>query len=253
VKTKISVLAVAAFLILGVTTPVQAATSGGSCSTAGAKTKIGKSDYVCAKNPFFSTTKLTWVWDGCIELNTDWAAGNKEAVDALRASEANRAIQIEPVGAPLRDLIIWNSLIAYKKSDVVYYGSTYYSATKSSTNKAPTSANIGSKKFWLVHQPTNANSRIGQMPAPATVLTVANAQIAALTSAAVRTTNASLKSRLNDLSSSLAVKAAALEAGKAPIQSVVDSVDGALGEFKNAYSLMLMIRSTVKDKCNPKY
>jgi hypothetical protein len=253
VKTKISVLAVAAFLILGVTTPVQAATSGGSCSTAGAKTKIGKSDYVCAKNPFFSTTKLTWVWDGCIELNTDWAAGNKEAVDALQASEANRAIQIEPVGAPLRDLIIWNSLIAYKKSDVVYYGSTYYSATKSSTNKAPTSANIGSKKFWVVHQPTNANSRIGQMPAPATVLTVANAQIAALTSAAVRTTNASLKSRLNDLSSSLAVKAAALEAGKAPIQSVVDSVDGALGEFKNAYSLMLMIRSTVKDKCNPKY
>ena len=252
-KTKISVLAVAAFLILGVTTPVQAATSGGSCSTAGAKTKIGKSDYVCAKNPFFSTTKLTWVWDGCIELNTDWAAGNKEAVDALRGSEANRAIQIEPVGAPLRDLIIWNSLIAYKKSDVVYYGSTYYSATKSSTNKAPTSANIGSKKFWVVHQPTNANSRIGQMPAPATVLTTANAQIAALTSAAVRTTNASLKSRLNDLSSSLATKVATLEANKAPIQSVVDSIDGALGEFKNAYSLMLMIRSTVKDKCNPKY
>ena len=252
-KTKISVLAVAAFLILGVTTPVQAATAGGSCSTAGAKTKIGKSDYVCAKNPFFSTTKLTWVWDGCIELNTDWAAGNKEAVDALRGSEANRAIQIEPVGAPLRDLIIWNSLIAYKKSDVVYYGSTYYSATKSSTNKAPTSANIGSKKFWVVHQPTNANSRIGQMPAPATVLTTANAQIAALTSAAVRTTNASLKSRLNDLSSSLATKVATLEANKAPIQSVVDSIDGALGEFKNAYSLMLMIRSTVKDKCNPKY
>ena len=252
-KTKISVLAVAAFLILGVTTPVQAATAGGSCTTAGAKTKIGKSDYVCAKNPFFSTTKLTWVWDGCIELNTDWAAGNKEAVDALRASEANRAIQIEPVGAPLRDLIMWNSLIAYKKSDVVYYGSTYYSATKSSTNRPPTAANIGSTKFWVVHQPTNANSRIGQMPAPATVLTTANAQIAALTSAAVRTTNASLKSRLNDLSSSLAAKAATLEANKSPIQSVVDSIDGALGEFKNAYSLMLMIRSTVRDKCNPRY
>jgi len=251
VKTKISVLAVAAFLILGVTTPVQAATAGGSCTTAGAKAKIGKNDYVCAKNPFFSTTKLTWVWDGCIELNTDYAVGNKEAVDALRAAEANRAIQIEPVGAPLRDVITWNSLIAYKKSDVVYYGSTYYSATKSSTNKAPTSANIGSKKFWVVHQPTNANSRIGQMPAPAIVLTTANAQIAALTSAAGRTTNASLKTRLNDLSSSLTVKVAALEAGKAPIQSVVDSIDGALGEFKNAYSLMLMIRSTVRDKCKP--
>ena len=250
-KTKISVLAVAAFLILGVTTPVQAATAGGSCTTAGAKAKIGKNDYVCAKNPFFSTTKLTWVWDGCIELNTDYAVGNKEAVDALRAAEANRAIQIEPVGAPLRDVIMWNSLIAYKKSDVVYYGSTYYSATKSSTNKAPTSANIGSKKFWVVHQPTNANSRIGQMPAPAQVLTTANAQIAALTSAAGRTTNTTQKTRLNDLSSSLAVKVAALEAGKAPIQSVVDSIDGALGEFKNAYSLMLMIRSTVRDKCKP--
>lgn len=252
-KTKISVLAVAAFLILGVTTPVQAATAGGSCPTAGATIKIGKNDYVCAKNPFFNTTKLTWVWDGCIELNTDYAVGNKEAIDALRASEANRAIQIEPVGAPLRDLIMWNSLIDYKKSDVVYYGSTYYSATKASTNKAPTAANIGAKKFWVVHQPTNANARIGQMPAPAGVITTANAQVAALTAAAVRTTNATQKSRLNELSASLAGKIATLEANKTAIQSVVDSIDGALGEFRNAYSLMLMIRSTVRDKCNPKY
>lgn len=250
-KTKISVLAVAAFLILGVTTPVQAATAGGSCTTAGAKAKIGKNDYVCAKNPFFNTTKLTWVWDGCIELNTDYAVGNKEAVDALRAAEANRAIQIEPVGAPLRDVIMWNSLIAYKKSDVVYYGSTYYSATKASTNKAPTATNIGAKKFWVVHQPTNANSRIGQMPAPAQVISTANSQIASLTSSAARTTNATQKSRLNELSASLTSKVATLEANKAPIQSVVDSIDGALGEFKNAYSLMLMIRSTVRDKCRP--
>jgi len=255
VKTKISVLAVAAFLILGVTTPVQAATAGGTCSTAGAKTKIGKNNYICAKNPFFNTTKLTWVWDGCLEFNNDpeYIASKKEGTAVLRQIELERRNQIEPVGAPLRDLIMWNSLIAYKKSDVVYYGSTYYSATKSSTNKAPTSTNIGATKFWVVHQPTNANARIGQMPAPAKVITTANAQIAALTSAAVRTTNVSLKSRLNDLSSSLAVKVAALEAGKAPIQSVVDSIDGALGEFKNAYSLMLMIRSTVKDKCNPRY
>ena len=142
-KKKISALALTGFLIFGLATPVQAATSGGSCTKAGATAKIGKNNYVCAKNPFFSTTKLTWVWDGCIELNTDYAVGNKEAVDALRASEANRAFQIEPVGAPLRDVIVWNSLIAYKKSDVVYYGATYYSATKSSTNKAPTSTNIG--------------------------------------------------------------------------------------------------------------
>jgi hypothetical protein len=44
-----------------------------------------------------------------------------------------------------------------------------------------------------------------------------------------------------------------LESNKAAIQSVVDSIDPALEEFRNAYSLMLMIKSTVKDKCNPRY
>jgi PKD repeat protein len=253
VKKKISALALTGFLILGIASPVQAATAGGSCPTAGATAKIGKNDYVCAKNPFYNTTKLTWVWDGCIELNTDYVAGNKEAVDALRASESSRAIQIEPVGEPLRDLITWNSLITYKKSDVVYYANTYYSATKAGTNKAPTAANIGAKKFWVVYNPTNANSKIGQMPAPAMVLTMANAQVASLTSAAVKTTNAALKVQYNDLSSSLATKISALESGKAAIQAVVDSIDPALAEFKNSYSLMLMIRSTIKDKCNPKY
>lgn len=250
---KISVVALTTFLIFGVTTPVQAATSGASCPTAGATTKIGKNDYVCAKNPFFNSTKLTWVWDGCIELNTDYAVGNKEAVDALRASESNRAVQIEPVGAPLRDLITWNALITYKKSDVVYYGNTYYAATKTSVNKAPTSKNIGATKFWVVSKPTNANSKIGQMPAPAKVLTTANAQIAALTAAAVKQTNAATKVKYNELSSSLATKVSTLEGAKSAIQSVVDSIDPALEEFKNTYALMLLIKSTIKDKCNPKY
>ena len=91
------------------------------------------------------------------------------------------------------------------------------------------------------------------MPAPAKVLTSANAQVAALTAAAVKTTNADLKSKYNTLSSSLATKISALESNKAAIQSVVDSIDPALEEFRNAYSLMLMIKSTVKDKCNPRY
>ncbi len=250
---KISAVALTGFLIFGVTTPVQAATSGGSCTTAGATTKIGKNDYICAKNPFFSTTKLTWVWDGCIELNTDYAVGNKEAVDALRAAESNRAIQIEPVGASLRDLITWNSLITYKKSDVVYYGNTYYKATKTGVNKAPTSANIGATKYWVVNLPTNASSKIGQMPAPAAVLTTANAQVAALTTAAVKTTNAATKVKYNELSSSLATKISTLESNKSAIQSVVDSLDPALDEFRNTYSLMILIKSTIKDKCNPKY
>ena len=250
---KISAVALTGFLIFGVTTPVQAATSGGSCTTAGATTKIGKNDYICAKNPFFSTTKLTWVWDGCIELNTDYAVGNKEAVDALRAAESNRAIQIEPVGASLRDIITWNSLITYKKSDVVYYGNTYYKATKTGVNKAPTSANIGATKYWVVNLPTNASSKIGQMPAPAAVLTTANTQVAALTTAAVKTTNAATKVKYNELSSSLATKISTLESNKSAIQSVVDSLDPALDEFRNTYSLMLLIKSTIKDKCNPKY
>ena len=76
-KKKLSAVLITGFLILGVTTPANAATAGGSCTTAGAKTTIAKNTYVCAKNPFFSTTKLTWVWDGCIELNTDYQAGIK--------------------------------------------------------------------------------------------------------------------------------------------------------------------------------
>ena len=91
---KISALLLTGFLILGFTSPAQAATSGGSCSTAGAVAKIGKNDYVCAKNPFFNTTKLTWVWDGCIELNTDFVAGYKEATDAIRTAELLSLIHI---------------------------------------------------------------------------------------------------------------------------------------------------------------
>jgi flagellin-like hook-associated protein FlgL len=254
VKTKISVLAVAAFLILGVTTPVQAATSGGSCSTAGAKTKIGKNNYICAKNPFFNTTKLTWVWDGCLEFNNDpeYITSKKEGIAALRQVELTRRNQIEPVGASLRDLIVWNSLITYKKSDVVYYGSTYYAATKSSINKAPTSANIGSTKFWVVHQPTNANTKIGQMPTPAKVITAATAQISALNSSASRTTSSTTKARLTALSSSLATKIATLEANRGQIDSVINTIDGYLADAKSVYTLIQSITSTIKDTCNPK-
>jgi len=255
VKTKISVLAVAAFLILGVTTPVQAATSGGSCPTAGAKIKIGKNNYVCAKNPFFNTAKLTWVWDGCLELNSDpeYISSKKEGTDALRQVELTRRNQIEPVGDSLRDLITWNSLITYRKADVVYYGSTYYSATKTHVNKAPTSNNIGSKKFWIVFQPTNANPTIGQMPTPTTVISSATAQINALNISASRATSSTTKSRLTALSSSLATKISTLEANRGPIESVINSMDGVLADAKSVFTLIQSITSTIKDSCNPKY
>ncbi len=252
-KKKLSAVLITGFLILGLTTPANAATAGGTCTTAGAKTTIAKNTYVCAKNPFYNTTRLTWVWDGCIELNTDYQAGIREAQTVLRASEKNRFEQIEPVGQTLKDLIKWNALITYARGNVVYYGSTYYSATKTSVNKAPTSANIGSTKFWVVHQPTNANSRVGQMPTPAAVLATANRQVAALTSAAVKTTNASTKLKLNTLASDLTTKIAALEANKQPIQSVIDTLDPVLTELKSAVALVSITKGLVQDKCNPKY
>jgi phosphate-selective porin len=252
-KKKLSAVLITGFLILGLTTPANAATAGGTCTTAGAKTTIAKNTYVCAKNPFYNTTRLTWVWDGCIELNTDYQAGIREAQTVLRASEKNRFEQIEPVGQTLKDLIKWNALITYARGNVVYYGSTYYSATKTSVNKAPTSANIGSTKFWVVHQPTNANTRVGQMPTPAAVLATANRQVAALTSAAVKTTNASTKLKLNTLASDLTTKIAALEANKQPIQSVIDTLDPVLTELKSAVALVSITKGLVQDKCNPKY
>ena len=250
---KVAAAVTAGFLILGLAQPANAATSGGTCTTAGASTVIAKNTYVCAKNPFFNTTKLTWVWDGCIELNTDYQAGIKEAQTVLRSSEANRFQQIEPVGQTLKDLIQWNALITYAKGNVVYYGSTYYAATKTSVNKAPTSANIGSTKFWIVSQPTNANSKIGQMPTPTAVLATANKQVAALTATAVKTTVAATKLKYTTLASDLTTKIAALEANKAPIQSVIDTLDPVLVELKSAVALVSITKGLVQDKCNPKY
>jgi subtilisin family serine protease len=252
-KRKISAAVMASFLILGLATPVSAATSGGACSTAGATAKIGNSNYICAKNPFFNTAKLTWVWDGCIELNTDYQAGIREAQTLLRASEANRFQQIEPIGTTLKDLIKWNALITYARGNIVHYGSTYYSATKASTNKAPTAANIGSTKFWVVSQPTNANARIGQMPSPTVVLATATRQITALTAASVRSTVPATKLKLNNLAAELTTKRAALEANQAPIQGVIDSLDPLLTELKSAVALVSITRGLIKDKCNPRY
>jgi hypothetical protein len=252
-KRKISAAVMASFLILGLATPVSAATSGGACSTAGATAKIGNSNYICAKNPFFNTAKLTWVWDGCIELNTDYQAGIREAQTLLRASEANRFQQIEPIGTTLKDLIKWNALITYARGNIVHYGSTYYSATKASTNKAPTAANIGASKFWVVSKPTSANSKIGQMPAPTVVLATATRQITALTAASVRSTVPATKLKLNNLAADLTTKKAALEANQAPIQSVIDSLDPLLTELKSAVALVSITRGLIKDKCNPRY
>ena len=113
--------------------------------------------------------------------------------------------------------------------------------------------NIGSTKFWVVYQPTNANSSIGQMPTPAMVITTATAQVSALNSSASRTTSSTTKARLTALSSSLATKITTLEANKGPIESVISTMDGYLADAKSVYTLIQTITSTIKDNCNPKY
>ena len=249
---KISVVALTAFLVFGVTTPVQAATSGGSCPSAGAKTKIGKNNYTCAKNPFYNTTKLTWVFNGCINnYSSEYVAAVSQAKKEVGDAEVLLRNQVEPLGDSLRALITWNSLITYKKSEVVYYGFTYYAATKTNVNKAPTAANIGSQKFWVVYQPTIASSKIGQMPTPTKVIATANTHVAALSSTAARTTNSTAKAGLTDLSSSIAAKIITLEANRAPIEGVLITTGDILESAKQIFSLSQILSSEVKDSCKP--
>ncbi len=251
-KKKISVLALSGFLILGVASPVQAATAGGSCSTAGAKTNIGENKYTCGKNPFYNTAKLTWVWDGCFKnYSSEYVEAVTQAKKDVRDAEVLLRNQVEPLGDALRDLITWNSLITYKKSEVVYYRFTYYAATKTGTNKAPTSANIGSTKFWVVYQPTTASNKIGQMPTPTKAIATANTHVAALSSTAAKTTNSTAKARLTDLSSSIATKIKTLEANRAPIDQVNLTTGEILDSAKQVFSLSQILTSEIKDSCKP--
>ena len=50
-----------------VVTSVEAATikNGVACKQEGQKTKTGKKNYVCGKNPYVSPTKLTWILTSC--------------------------------------------------------------------------------------------------------------------------------------------------------------------------------------------
>jgi len=71
-KLKSAVLATTLGLFLATTSFVptsNAATvkNGVACKKAGLKTKVGKKNYVCGKNPYVTPTKLTWMLTGCPE------------------------------------------------------------------------------------------------------------------------------------------------------------------------------------------
>ena len=71
-KLKSAVLATTLGLFLATnsySTTSNAATvkNGVACKKAGLKTKVGKKNYVCGKNPYVTPTKLTWMLTGCPE------------------------------------------------------------------------------------------------------------------------------------------------------------------------------------------
>ena len=71
-KLKSAVLATTLGLFLATTSYIatsNAATvkNGVACKKAGLKTKVGKKNYVCGKNPYVTPTKLTWMLTGCPE------------------------------------------------------------------------------------------------------------------------------------------------------------------------------------------
>ncbi len=243
----------ASFLILGFATPAIAATPGGACPTAGASTKIGSTTFVCQKNPFFNSSRLTWTSFDCMDMYSDWGPAMKSTPTLIRQAETSRFMAIEPVGGDLKSLITWNPLVPYVRNDVVYYNSNYFIARKAGSNKAPTAANIGTTKFWVPNNPTLANKKIGQMPVPAKVIESANKQISSIGLLINRTSAAATKLKLTELRSSLTTKLSALEVSKGAIQSVVDAGDEAIGTTKLLLNSLQMTRGILVEFCNPKY
>ena len=71
-KAKPALIAFTLGLILSTTSVVTAAEAttvknGVACKKLGQKTKTGKKNYVCGKNPYVTPTKLTWMLTNCPE------------------------------------------------------------------------------------------------------------------------------------------------------------------------------------------
>jgi hypothetical protein len=52
-----------------------AAKAGAPCTKVNSKAKIGKENFVCAKNPAVKSTKLVWVWSDCLVTDRAYKAG----------------------------------------------------------------------------------------------------------------------------------------------------------------------------------
>ena len=73
-KAKPALIALALGLLLSTTSVITAAEAakiknGVACKKSGQKTKTGKKNYVCGKNPYVKPTKLTWMLTSCPQAN----------------------------------------------------------------------------------------------------------------------------------------------------------------------------------------
>jgi hypothetical protein len=73
-KAKPALIALTLGLLLSTTSVITAAEAatiknGVTCKKNGLKTKTGKKNYVCGKNPYVSPTKLTWMLTSCPQAN----------------------------------------------------------------------------------------------------------------------------------------------------------------------------------------
>ena len=69
-KAKPALIAITLGLLLSTTSVITAAEAatiknGVACKKSGQKTKSGKKNYVCGKNPYVAPTKLTWMLSTC--------------------------------------------------------------------------------------------------------------------------------------------------------------------------------------------
>jgi hypothetical protein len=252
-KRKISAAVMASFLILGFATPATAATSGGSCPTAGASIKIGKSTYVCAKNPYFNKTKLTWVWDGCIELATEYATEVKTTQNFIKNAGIDRLKIIQPALNPINSLLQWSPLITYTKGSIVFGNNNYYTAVKTSTNKGLTRTNIGNTKFWKIYMPTYGNLSVGQAPIPQNAKVMADRYIGILTALSLKSTSAVNKLKYDSLIADLNSRKVNLEGAKGDIDLTVGELDNSIAATNSVLNLLEMNRPLLIKKCNPRF
>jgi hypothetical protein len=133
---KIASLSVALIVAGGVMVAVPAnaaakVSNGVACTKSGSTTKVGTVTYKCAKNPFVSSTKLTWLNSECLAAGKSTLAAEKTARETaakftaqipvielgITTETANRAeIQVKIAAANLR-LVGAQTKLAAAKTD----------------------------------------------------------------------------------------------------------------------------------------